>query len=182
MDNQIISRSDEWRYAIASECRSLLENDSVENYSLFEQLQILFDEEKCRFSDDRMFRHLRSKYNLHVSIVSNDYYHLSELEESVVRMSRSVCHMVPDTLTRDVDYRKRLNELLQRFKKTGARAVYRIFRNQNAAIVEVQIKAPGRYCKDFIYWNRDEICIISFVSEFDEDHKVDVEEQVVFCV
>lgn len=174
-------KSNAWKDVIAEMCQALLPaNQDVDDMPLSEQLLMLFDDHICETSEEKKFRALKSEYGLHVSIAGNDCNHLEPVLLNTLRLCDAVFARIPCSVTDTADYAVYLKTQVKLFKSRGERAKIRIFRNMNISVVEVTVQTTELACKEFLYWNKDKVYVMSFVPAFDAAPKTTGDETFVF--
>lgn len=170
MDINIIERSNAWKNAVTSECQSMFPDKDVKSLSMFEQLQLLFDDEVCAQDGAAMFHYLKREYHLQVTIGGNDVPRLNPVVVDALRLGNDLFRLLPTCWLDGVNLKK-LDKSKFGFAARNETAVFQIWRNINASITEMQVRTAALN-GEFLYWNKDKIFVMSFVSEFDEDHAV----------
>ena len=165
---EVETKSNAWKNAIAELCQELLPaGKDVDNVPLGEQLLMLFDDGVNDVTDEKMFRVLKTKHSLHVSISGNERKRVETVLHNTLCLCDEVFEHIPDTMAKTVDYKRFLTLQVKQFKARGERAVFRISRNMNVAIVEVTVETTDLACQEFLYWNKDKVYVMSFVPELD---------------
>ena len=142
----------------------------TENLSLFEQLQLLFDDEGCKRQSVSMFCYLKWKDSLRVTIVGNDIYHLGNSAADAFRLGNALFKLLSPCWSDGVNL-KNLDKSKFDFGSRGESAVFQEWRNIDASIFEIQVKTNA-LDYELLYWNKDKIFVINFVPEFDEEYAV----------
>ena len=165
---EVETKSNAWKNVIAELCQELLPaGKNVDDVPLGEQLLMLFDDGVNDVTDEKMFRILKSKHSLHVSISGNECKRVETVLYNALCLCNEVFEHIPDTMVKTVDYKRFLTSKVKQFKARGEKAVFRISRNMNVAIVEVTVETTDLACQEFLYWNKDKVYVMSFVPELD---------------
>lgn len=152
------------------ECRTVFSELEFETLPLFEQLQLLFNDEVCERDSVAMFRYFQREYSLHVTLVGNEFRQVERVVNDAFLLSNELFKLLPNRWSDDIDV-KNLDKHKFGFSHRGEVAVFQIWRNINASIIEMQVKTETLE-GEFLYWSKDKIFVINFVSEFDEEHAI----------
>ena len=165
---EVETKSNAWKDVIAVLCQELLPaGKDVDDVALGEQLLMLFDDGMSDVTDEQMFRALKSEHSLYVSISGNERKRVETVLHNTLCLCDEVFEHIPDTMAETVDYKRFITSRVKQFKARGERAVFRISRNMNVAIVEVMVETKDLACQEFLYWNKDKVYVMSFVPELD---------------
>ena len=182
MEAKIKTKSNEWKSAIACECVSFLPGgQDVEDLPVFEQLKLIFDDEVGTETDEQFRRRLVKEYDLHVTIEKGDLPHLSPTAKDALELCEEIAKKLPNDFMQDLNI-KSIKKSKYGFAKRGEQAVFQVFHNCNAAIIELQVRTEAEHENELVYWSKDKLFVMSFVPELDEEHSISMAQNHLFSL
>lgn len=182
MEAKIVKKSEEWKQAIACECVNFLPYDhEAEDFSVFELLKLIFDDEVGQETDEQFRRRLVKEYDLHVAIEKGDIPHISSTLREALALCEEINKKLPSDIWKDLDIKK-IDKSKYAFAKRGEQAVFQVFHNCNAVIIELQVRTEAEHEEELVYWSKDKLFLLSFVSELDEEHSISVAQNHLFSL
>ncbi|MBR1605509.1 MAG: hypothetical protein IJ660_05340 [Alphaproteobacteria bacterium] len=182
MEVKIKNKSQEWKSAIACECVNFLPSgESAEDLPVFEQLKLIFDDEVGQETDETFRRRVVKEYNLHVTVEKGDLPHLSPTVKDALELCEEIAKKLPNDFMQDLNI-KSIKKSKYGFAKRGEQAVFQVFHNCNAAIIELQVRTETEREEELVYWSKDKLFLLSFVPELDEEHSISMAQNHLFSL
>ena len=169
---QVLGYVQGWQQAIAWECGKIA---PVGELSTFAQLCWLFDDELGAEHDEQLRKRLTQEYDLHVSIEKGDICHLPPTVKAALKLCEDILKACPNSIYEDFDIKK-IDKSKYGFSQRGEQAVFQIYRNTNATIVELQVRRQQEK-EELVYWTKNKLFIMSFVPELDKEHSVSIDKE-----
>ena len=164
MEN-IKAKSEQWKEAIAAEL-----GVKSEDYSAFELMYSFLEDSD--YYDEELYKSIKRKYELDNTITDDDFRHVIRgVVLNTFNLCKEVFKKIPSSMSQKFEYLKQAkvwNKYIGYLQEHGEKAVVRVVRTMDNSIVEVNVQTT-EVKAELLYWHKDRIFIMNFVSELEED-------------